>query len=362
MVGTSTTVTGALEEAIRFTVPWTAAVAVVLPEDAEPPQLDGRRVFTIAESAPDTDQDGALTLARLEALRGEHCEYLIVPAASLGWLDERPALRGHLEKAHRLVLRERYTGAVFALHGRHDEQTGPDGVPVPPIDLVRITSGCINQALRNPDTLYKSFFETGALGAKCIREALGRRGIELEALGAMLDLGCGCGRVIRHWRTLGGPELHGCDYNPHLVKWCSAHLRFARFAVNPLAPNLPYRDEQFDLVYAISVFTHLDAPLQLPWIAEVARVVKPGGHILVTVSGQERAAKQLNPADQARFRAGELVVRRARSSGTNACAVFHPEPYVREMLGRELETIEVVPGGARDVWQDQVLFAKPVQT
>jgi SAM-dependent methyltransferase len=165
---------------------------------------------------------------------------------------------------------------------------------------------------------------------------------------------------MRHWSTIEGPALHGCDYNPLLVEWCSEHLGFADFAVNPLEPDLPYANAQFDLVYAISVFTHLDAPLQLPWIEEVTRVVKPGGWMLITVNGAERAARQLKPGDLERFEAGELVVRRARSSGTNACAVFHPEPYVQTVLGRGLQVVELLPGGASDVRQDLVLLRKPV--
>jgi hypothetical protein len=33
----------------------------------------------------------------------------------------------------------------------------------------------------------------------------------------------------------------------------------------------------------------------------------------------------------------------------------------RWCLGRELTMLELVPGGARDVWQDLALFAKPVE-
>src|SRR2546422_4830734 len=117
-VGTSTTMTGALEEAIRFTVPWTAAVAVVLPEDADPPALDGRKVFAISA----TGGDGAAAFERLESLRVDGCEYLIVPAASLGWLDARAELGLRLEAEHRLVLRDPAAGAVFALHGRPPER------------------------------------------------------------------------------------------------------------------------------------------------------------------------------------------------------------------------------------------------
>lgn len=356
--GTGTSTTGALEETIRFAVPWTAAVAVVLAEDAAPPALDGRKVFPVPASGDPAD-GGREAFERLESLREEGCEYLIVPAASLAWLSSRPELRHRLEERHRLLLDDPTAGVLFALHGPPLAEVGPDGLPLPPIDLVRITSGCIKQALTSPETLYRSFYETGVAGARYIREALARNGAPLEGLGSILDLGCGCGRIMRHWSDLAGPALHGCDYNPYLVEWCSEHLPFADFAVNPLEPDLPFEDEQFGLVYAISVFTHLDAPLQAPWIAEVTRVVKPGGWILLTVNGAERAAKQLKPESQERFRAGELVVRRARSSGTNACAAFHPESYVRAVLGRGLETVEHVPGGAEDVRQDLVLLRKP---
>jgi SAM-dependent methyltransferase len=354
----STTVTDALEETIRLTVPWTAAVALVLPEGAEPPPLDGRKVFAIAALGAAQD-GGAAALERLEELRAEGCEYLIVPVASLPWLEQRPALVRHLQERYRLVLRDGAAGAVFALHGAAPEPDGPDGLPLPPIDLVRITSGCIKQALTNHETLYRSFYESGTVAAGYIRDALARNGLALERLGSILDLGCGCGRVIRHWCGLERPALHGCDYNPHLVAWCDEHLPFAQFDANPLEPALPYREGQFDLVYAISVFTHFDAPLQVPWIGEVARVVRPGGHLLLTLSGSERAAKQLGPEAQERFRAGELVVKRAHSSGTNACAAFHPEPYVRDVLGRDLELVEIVPSGAPDVRHDLVLFRKP---
>jgi SAM-dependent methyltransferase len=343
--------TDALEEAIRFTLPWTAAVAIVLPDDAEVPDLDGRKVFRIPAAS-------AATFEQIESLRAEGYEYLIVPAGAREWL--KPDLRVRLEERHRLVIDDAAAGALFALHGPPLAGIGPDDLPLPPIDLVRITSGCIKQALTSPGQLYRSFYETGVMGARYIQEALARNGAPLETLGAMLDLGCGCGRIMRHWSTIEGPALHGCDYNPLLVEWCSEHLSFADFAVNPLEPDLPYANAQFDLVYAISVFTHLDAPLQLPWIEEVTRVVKPGGRMLITVNGAERAARQLKPGDLERFEAGELVVRRARSSGTNACAVFHPEPYVRTVLGRGLQIAELVPAGASDVRQDLVLLRKPV--
>ncbi len=42
----------------------------------------------------------------------------------------------------------------------------------------------------------------------------------------------------------------------------------------------------FDLVYAYSVFSHLSAPLADAWVHEFARVLKPGGILIVTSRGR----------------------------------------------------------------------------
>jgi hypothetical protein len=61
----------------------------------------------------------------------------------------------------------------------------------------------------------------------------------------------------------------------------------------------------------------------------------------------------------AAFRAGQLVVRRGGLAGTNACATFHSDSYVRDVLADGLELLDLVPGGAKDVNQDVVLLRKP---
>ena len=84
-----------------------------------------------------------------------------------------------------------------------------------------------------------------------IRAVLAARDVEVERLSSVLDFGCGCGRVLRHWRGLPR-RISGTDYNPALVGWCARHLAFAEFQLNGLAPPLDYPDEAFELVYALS--------------------------------------------------------------------------------------------------------------
>ena len=58
------------------------------------------------------------------------------------------------------------------------------------------------------------------------------------------------------------------------------------------------------------------------------------------------------------FNEGEMVARNAELSGSNACATFHPERYIREKFASGLELLRIVPGGAKDVDEDAVLLRK----
>jgi SAM-dependent methyltransferase len=203
------------------------------------------------------------------------------------------------------------------------------------------------------------FIRSGKLGADSIRTILSNNNLRIEKFGSILDFGVGCGRVMRHWRDLKGPALHGCDYNPLLIDWDQNHLSFAKFSVNPLRGRLNYSDNSFDLIYALSVFTHLSIDNQNFWIEELTRVVKPGGYLLFTTHG-DWYLDQLPRENQAKYRAGEPVVFGAEQEGSNICTTFHPYSYVVQTMARHLQLVEAVPEGA---WgnpkQDAYLFQKP---
>jgi len=93
--------------------------------------------------------------------------------------------------------------------------------------------------------------------------------------------------------------------------------------INAIEPPLAFADATFDLVYAISVFTHLPETLQWPWIVELHRVIEPGGVLLLTLSG-EGDFERITESEREQFRRGELVVVDADYAGTNMCGVYHP--------------------------------------
>ncbi len=181
--------------------------------------------------------------------------------------------------------------------------------------------------------------------------------VPLAEIGSVLDFGCGCGRVTRFWNTFDG-EVSGGDVSGKAVAWCRANLPFARFEVNRLEPPLTFADESFDLVYALSVFTHLTAELQLAWRDELRRVLRPGGRLLVTTHGTSYLPR-LDAEERSRFERGELVVRWSDLPGTNLCSAYHPEPYLRETFARGFTFVELEPEGARgNPTQDVVLLRK----
>lgn len=182
--------------------------------------------------------------------------------------------------------------------------------------------------------------------------------VPLDEVTDVLDFGCGCGRVLRYWNSRRG-TIAGSDRDAGAVAWCARHLPFAHVERNALAPPLRYEDASFDLVYALSVFTHLTEELQTAWRDELRRVIRPGGRLLLTTHGRSYVPR-LEPAERERFERGELVVRWGDLPGSNLCSAYHPERYLRETLanGFELETLD--PEGARgNPTQDLVVVRRP---
>lgn len=218
-----------------------------------------------------------------------------------------------------------------------DPATGFDEPPIPPAALRFLVAGT--------DDL-PWFRKSGQLGAQALVEVMAKQGKSLRQLGKILDFGCGCGRVLRCLKDQAGDSLHGADPNVAAIRWCQKHLGFAEFRASALEPPLPYSDAQFGLIYAFSIFTHLTETLQMRWMAELGRILAPGGYLVVTVHG-DKTLHHLSQDQRDEYRKGRLVTVKPDLVGANDCVIYHPEAYVRRSLARDFEVIDFIPEGAK---------------
>jgi SAM-dependent methyltransferase len=152
---------------------------------------------------------------------------------------------------------------------------------------------------------------------------------------AVLEWGCGPGRLIRHMPGLLGPRplrIVGADYNPRSVEWNRRNLPGIDFVQNDLRPPFALPDDHFDAVYCISVFTHLSEDVQLEWAAELRRILKPGGLLICTTQGDAFRRVLVTDAERARYDNGEVVVLGKYREGRKYFLAIHPERFVRDNL------------------------------
>jgi SAM-dependent methyltransferase len=244
----------------------------------------------------------------------------------------------HISQRHQL---ERLTRALRDVE--YQTAVAPDGYALPPAALQFLVSG-------HYDTSVAEFLEMGRWCADSIATGVRTAGSALEERRAILDFGCGCGRILRHLPSMTGSQtaFYGTDYNPRLIEWCQRHLHFAKFSLNGLEPPLAYADASFDLAYAFSVFTHLTEPLQRGWMDELFRVLQPGGVLVITVLGAAYADTYLSPQERNQFDAGQMLTKNPTSAGENACTLCHPERYVRDVLSKNFEVRAFQPGRVVD--------------
>jgi SAM-dependent methyltransferase len=105
------------------------------------------------------------------------------------------------------------------------------------------------------------------------------RALDLSPDVCALDAGTSTGTNLRLLRELGFTNVEGVDISPAAKEFCE-RKQLGIVTIGDLCA-LPYGDNRFDLVLATDVIEHLDADGQA--VAELFRVVKPGGHVLITV-------------------------------------------------------------------------------
>jgi SAM-dependent methyltransferase len=103
----------------------------------------------------------------------------------------------------------------------------------------------------------------------------------------LLDFGTGWARIARCFlRDVTAENIIGVDVDPDLVAVCQANFNGPRFLCCDPMPPLILPDASVDFVVGYSVFSHLSETACRAWIAEFARLLKPGGMAALTTRGR----------------------------------------------------------------------------
>jgi SAM-dependent methyltransferase len=126
-----------------------------------------------------------------------------------------------------------------------------------------------------------------AAAGELLDGGLGAAGLSAHEVRSVLDLGCGSGRVLPFVteRLPSGARCVGCDVDAAAIAWDRRHWPALEWERTGFDPPLPFAAGSFELVYSISVFSHLDERLSDAWAFEVERVLAPGGVALLSVHG-----------------------------------------------------------------------------
>lgn len=196
---------------------------------------------------------------------------------------------------------------------------------------------------------------------KCITDHMG--GSPISELN-VLDFGCGVGRVTLPFHHRHKQPRTVCDVDKDALAYVASAIPTINAVRTDYTPPTPFLDNAFDVVFAISVWTHLPEDLQMAWLGEIRRIVKPGGLALLTTSSfralESRRGKLPDWKDvtDAELTSAGFIFKKAGATkgvtGTYGYAL-HTADYVRNNWSKYFEVIDIVEGGIEGVQDINVL-------
>lgn len=194
------------------------------------------------------------------------------------------------------------------------------------------------------DDLWRAFEETRA---------------PVEEYPLWLDFGCGAGRVARCLATRPGIEIFGADVDARAIRWLRRRTGGDRFRRSSPRPPLPFPAASFDVVYAVSVFTHLDEGSQLEWLEEIVRVLRPGGLLLASTHAEDLAWSRPDLRPEQHIQLRETGFLFAEGFGAfNDHSTFHARGYLERVWGAHFRLLAHRPHGVA-AFQDLSVWRRP---
>lgn len=256
-----------------------------------------------------------------------------------------------------------------------------------PADFIRLLSGRRSELVPGKGDIYTGsgdFIEQGKQHLKLLKELA-----DLKPDDSVLDVGSGIGRTAVALTGFINSEgcYEGFDVVKKGVKWCNEKItpKFPNFNFqyvplkndlynaengNPADFTFPYPDENFDLVFLFSVFTHMQPPEIEHYLDEIYRVLKSGGRCLATIFFfDEDIENAISKKNTFNFPVKKDGYRLMNINVTSANVALEGKKIFNSVKNRKFEILKVIPGYWKDInnkgdltdFQDIIIFKKQLK-
>ncbi len=152
----------------------------------------------------------------------------------------------------------------------------------------------------------------------------------------VLEIGCGAGGMLKPLARFG--DVHGIDVATDYVHACAEH-KLARMLTGS-GDALPFADQSFDVVALFDVIEHI--PDERGTLAEVRRVLKPGGTVFLSVPAYQFLFSQNDRVvhHQRRYTARHLRSR-LREAGLDIKRVSYFNTFLFPLIAAAVVTLKL---------------------
>ncbi len=225
----------------------------------------------------------------------------------------------------------------------------PKGMPRPPEENLK----------RIGALTYENYVKAGEQAATAFIDAFTKYSCRPTADSNVLDFGCGVGRVCFPLMERLDCRLFCCDVDRSAINFIAANTKNLFPLTTNYDPPLPFADHFFDIVYSVSVWTHLPAPAEAAWLTEMKRITKPGAMLFITTAGHPTLEAHHGRGIDTSFTSDELKKRgfvfnenklHKKDPGlwpgvTDVYGLARHDPdYVRRTWSKFMQVVDVLPG------------------
>lgn len=203
---------------------------------------------------------------------------------------------------------------------------------------------------------YLKYYSEGLLSAREIVEWSAPY-LNKENL-TVLEWGCGVARTCRHLKQLlpENSTLFACDVNSKMIDWNKQNITEISFNVISYNPPTNYQNNQFNLCFGISIFTHIPAIEQENWLKEIARILSINGIFIFSTHGSHYINK-LTYAEQSKLKVDGVFTKDYSQKGHRLMSTYNKYEKFKPIVENYFVIQEFYHGsenlhklGGQDLW------------